>query len=363
MTFTEIDGVTPMANANVGVFYLPPSEAAAADGTTVHLTELASGTTDASGQFSAAVGTSAIAPSNLADVGDGTPDAFNAIVEALDSSGNLAVSYQILTEGSTFAGTASVNDPAPAGTAQTTLAAPLSGQAVVLAHAFRYTPIAPLNSGYGMQATLTFTTSTETSRQTEVQVGEVQNGGGVTIGGYQIEDQSRAVLSPFTKSGSYHYWVWTNYEYKEYKICGANCTGGTVAVWKPYENTGQAITDLNPDCCFARSAISLQAYAQPTFTPGSSNQNWFALTPNNTGWQRTSGTREGNSDGTNFYFPFASSIVVNSLTTYGSITTIKYDWIPSGNCGSGYTRVIWGYNATPRDTQRVQANCFKDSQL
>jgi len=352
-----------MANANVGIFYMSPSQAASADGTTFTMTELASGTTDASGQFSATLDTSSIAPSDLADIGDGTSDAFNAVIEALDPSGNFTANWVIITEGSGYSGTASVNDPAPAGSPAAAPAPPLSGKSVVLAHGYRYTPVTPLNSGYGIQVVLNYTTSSETTRQTEVQEGVVAASGGVSVGAYQIEDQSRMITSPDSQSGSYHNWVWADYEYKEYRTCAQNCGGSPPGAWKPYEFTGQAITDNNPNKDKNGQVIGIQGYTQPNFTPGSSNQNWFRLTPSNSGWSRSSGTRESNDVNGSFIFPFASNLGIDSLTTYGSITSVQYNWISSGSCGTGFTRVIWGHDSTPADTGRVQASCIPDSQL
>jgi hypothetical protein len=54
---------------------MQPSDSDLPEGTTINLAELGSGTTNSSGAFSAALNTSAVAPSDLGDAGDGTPDA------------------------------------------------------------------------------------------------------------------------------------------------------------------------------------------------------------------------------------------------------------------------------------------------
>lgn len=360
MSFTEADGATPMANATVGVFYMSPSQAASADGTAITLTRLGTGTTNSAGAFSATLSTSAIAASDLGDVGDGAPDAYNAVIEALDPAGNFAVDYEVLSVGSAFSGAASVNYPAAPNSPQLVTTA-MSGQAVVLAHDYRFTPVTPLNSGYGMEAVLNYTSSTSTHKQTEVQAAEATNSGGFTVGGYQLEDTDRGTAAPWKVDGGYHTWLWADYEYKEYRICAQNCGGSTAVVWKPYFFTG----NLTPDNTNQQNGATIgqEAYSIPTFTPGGSNQNWFKLTQNNSGWSRSNGTRDANDVGGSFTFPFAGSVTVDSLTTYGTITSVTYNWISSASCGSGKSRVIWGQNNTPSQTPRLQADCFNNSGL
>jgi len=361
MTFTEADGVTPMADAEVGIFYMSPAQAALPDGSTFTMTELWSGTTDSNGQFTAEVDTSSIPQSAMGDTGDGTPDAFNVEIEAIDPAGNFVSTNAVLTAGSTFSGSASVTIPATPGSALT--ASPsLSGNDTVIAHNYRYTPVTPLNSGFGIQAVLNYTTNQDTTRQTEVTVGESYDGGGWTTGGYWLEDQSRSVVAPLKESGSYHNWIWADYEYKEYKICaGRSCLYPTLE-WKPYIFTGQ-LTDNNPDKDKSGVTIGVVPYTVPSFTPGAENQNWFALTQANSGWTRATGTREANDVNGGFTFPYAGNIGVDSLTSYGSITSVQYNWISSSKCGDGFQRVIWGHNSTPATTPRLQADCFSDSTL
>jgi hypothetical protein len=142
--FTEAGG--PMADASVG----------------------ASGVTDAHGRATVMLDTSGIPRADLGDVGHGGPDAFNAHIEAIDRFGNFAVKSVVLIEGGQSSVSASVTAFA-AGTASPAPSAPqLSGDGVVLAHTFRYTPVAALNAGAGMQVVLNYTTDKETSRQTEI---------------------------------------------------------------------------------------------------------------------------------------------------------------------------------------------------
>ena len=360
MTFTEADGVTPMANATVGVFYMPPSDADLPDGSTFTMTELGSGTTNSSGVFSAAIDSSSIAASDLADVGDGTPDAFNAYIEALDSTGNFAVDYEVLTVNSAFAGTASA-EYATGSTGGAPIILSLSGDAVVLAHSFRYVPEGPLNVGGGMQGVASYTVSSSTTRQTEVNVVKVGSNGGFSLGGLHVEQKERMTTAPFKHSQSFHNWLWASYEFKEYRICAQNCGGGTAAVWEPYQFTGD-FTDSNPNCCNNGSTIGVKGYSVPPFIGGPEGADWFRFTSNKSGWSRSSGTREKNNVGGTFYFPFAGSIGVNSEAIYGSITRLTYNWLSSG-CGTGFSRVIWGNGDAPTSIPRVQGNCFSNGSL
>ena len=359
--FTEVGGRAPMANANVGVFYMTPAQAGLPAGSKFRMVELASGTTNAQGLFSATLDTSGIARADLGDVGEGGANAFNAEIEAIDRQGNFAVASAVLIEGSGYSGAVRVDVPAPATAAQARSAPALSGDGVVLAHAFRYTPVTALNAGAGMQVVLKYTTSKETQRQTQVKEALINQTGGVSVGGYQLEEHSRQITSPLKKKGNYHRWVWANYRYNKIRICGSNCGGGTAVEWKPYEFTGQAITDYNPDKNKHHKTIKVVGYKQPPFTPGSNNQNWFILTRSNSGWTRASGTREGNSVNGMFILPFASNIGVSSLTVYGSITSVTYNWIRG--CRRGDVRVVWGYKSTPADATQLQADCMPKPRL
>jgi hypothetical protein len=354
MTFTEADGITPMANAQVAVLYMQPSDADQPVGTTINFTELGSGTTAADGSFSTALDTSAVAPSDLGDAGDGTPDAFNAMVVAIDPAGNAAIVFEIMTVGSQFSGAASVNEPAVAGQPATqSTAIPTTG--IVLGTAFRYVPVTPLNSGYGMQAVLNYTINSSIQKETKVDIAVSNNQGGWESGGYLLEEQDRDSTSPYAVNGSFHDWMWASYKFVEYAYRLDN-------VWQALRFTG-TITYANPDCCLKDEVINVVPYTVPTFTPGSFNQNWMSLTPANSGWTRSTGTVVGNDAYETFTLPFASDIGSETITTYQQITSVTYNWIPTAKCGTGYTRVIWGDNDDPEDTPRVEANCVPNSSL
>lgn len=360
LTLTEPDGSTPMASAPVGIFYVQPSDYEQADGAAIHFTELGSGTTGADGSVAIALNTSVIAPSNLADIGNGTPDAFNAEIYSLDSSGNRVLTQEVLTLNAGF----SVSLTATAGAAPhaPVTAATISGlNGVVVGHKYRYIPITPLNSGHGIQAVLAYTTDSSTSRQTQVTFAFNDGGAGWSLGGDVLEENSRHVVAPYTLSGTNHYWMWASYRFVETRVgCGhptcvyqwnADYFSGNLSLW-------------NPDCCIGRgSPIGNVQYPVPKFHPGPGNAYWFELSPHNSGWSRDSGTRRQSTAGGTFTFPFASTIGSNSVTTYGSVTSVTYNWIRSGACTSSDTRVIWGYKVDPVAAEIVQANCYPDSIL
>jgi hypothetical protein len=128
MTLTEADG-SPFANSPVSVFYWPASPSSSGS---FSLRLMGSGTTGSSGTVSIPLDTSMV--SDAGDVGDGIPDAFNAIVTGFDSSGHVIWQREVITENAAKAATASVlTDPATG--------APVCGvrcPAPVLAHRVGY---------------------------------------------------------------------------------------------------------------------------------------------------------------------------------------------------------------------------------
>jgi hypothetical protein len=226
-----------MADANVGIFYMAPAQAGLPDGSRFTMDRLASGVTDAHGRTTVTLDTSGIPRADLGDVGDGGPDAFNAHIEAIDRFGNFAVKSVVLIEGGQSSVSASVTALA-AGTASPAPSAPqLPGDGVVLAHTFRYTPVAALNAGAGMQVVLNYTTDKETSRQTEITQVLEGAGTGVNVGSFQLEEHSRMITSPLRESGPFHRWVWADYRYNKVKICAATCGPSPSIEWDPYEYT------------------------------------------------------------------------------------------------------------------------------
>lgn len=103
-SFTVVNGATglPLANQPVTVYYMPPNEA---DDTTADLPVLGSGTTDSNGAVSMTLKTGQVDQANLGDVGDGTNDAFNAMVVSDDGNGYLGVTEEVLTLGGSLTDT------------------------------------------------------------------------------------------------------------------------------------------------------------------------------------------------------------------------------------------------------------------
>lgn len=356
--FTEVGGA-PMAEANVGIFYMTPAQAGLPDGSRFTMDRLASGVTDGHGRVTVTVDTSGIPRADLGDIGYGRPDAFNAHIEAVDRLGNFAVKSVVLIEGRPVTVSASVTAPAPSTVSPAASTPQLSGDGVVLAHTFRYTPVAALNAGAGMQAVLNYTTDKETSRQTEITQVLEGGGTGVSVGSYQLEEHSRMVTSPLKEKGPFHRWVWANYRYNKVKICAATCGPSPSIEWDPYEFTGQAITSYNPDKNKHHKVIKVVPYKEPRFTPGSDNQNWFKLTQANSGWTRSTGSRAANDANGTFTFPNGGNIGIDSKSVYGSITSVTYNYV--AGCRKGFIRVIWGHNATPAETPHVEADCKRQS--
>ena len=375
VTLTEADGSTPMQDAPVGIFYAQPSEMNQAIGSTVNFAELASGTTDSTGSLTVTLDTSAIASSDLGDIGDGTPDAFDAVIYAVDPvTGEMVLTEEVLTlsgAGDTVALSANTDaangnpiilpSSEASGVTVSTLALPST---TIAAYSYRYVPVTALNSGYGIQAVLKYATDSSTSKQTEVDFATGNGDGSWSLGHDILEQKDRQTTAPYKANGDFHEWMWASYKFAELQLgCNNLPLPPCVQQWEADYFTGN-LTNSNPDCCVKdSSAIGIVPYSVPTFTPGSDNQNWFALTQSNSGWSRSSGTRVTNTASESFTLPFAGSIGSNSVTVYDSITSVTYNWISSGSCGNGLTRVIWGYNDDPVDTSRVQADCLQNSQL
>jgi hypothetical protein len=383
LTVLDAGGVTPMANATVGVFYTPPADLEVADGTTFSLTELASGSTNGSGVFTAAVPATAVPSSDMADIGDGTTDAFNADIVAIDSAGNVYEDDAVLIVGQTVSDQVTA-DPgmAIAGVTagQITSQTPISvTDTPDSSGTYRYVPVAPVNSGYGEQVTFNYNPTTSKTRQTMVDVAVSSPIGNTSLSWHQgtdhIEEMGRSTSTPWTKAGSYHYWVWANYNFHRHKICVQPLHQPQICRyhWRVHHFQGQ-LDDSNPNGCKKHhpdfcAPIGGVPYNVPKFTPGNTSgcpacHNYaVVLSSANSPWSRQNVRRTQNTAAGNFYLPFGGNIGVSSTDEYGKITTISYTWISSGNCGSGHDRVIWGYKDDPVHSRVVQGNCVTDQQL
>jgi len=140
------------------------------------MTQLALGTTDSTGQFSATLNTGLIDPSEFGDIGDGVPDAFNVVIEALDQNGNFAFQDETLTLGENYVGSVST---ATGGVQPVSGPPTLFSDGVPIGHTYRYVPVEPDNAAPGMQTVDTYTTTSSINKQTQVTVGLVNQDGGV----------------------------------------------------------------------------------------------------------------------------------------------------------------------------------------
>jgi hypothetical protein len=148
---------------------------------------MGSGTTGSSGTVSIPLDTSML--SDAGDVGDGIPDAFNAIVTGFDSSGHVIWQREVITENATTAATASVlTDPATGAPVVASGAPPQcsptgSVTAELIATHYRYVRLLAENSSAGMSTQLAYTYNSSTARQTVIDAAVSANGASWGVGG------------------------------------------------------------------------------------------------------------------------------------------------------------------------------------
>ena len=227
----EADGRTAMANASVGVFYTPAADLNVPDGTTYNMVELWSGSTNASGAFTAAVPTSTLSPADFGDSGDGTNDAFNADIVASDQAGNIFDEDVVLTVGSTISDVLTtpvglaLDGVSPGDITSTTpitvTETPQSGTQD------RDVPLLILSNGYGERVDFNFNPSSSTTRQTKVDVGVSSKIGivPVTWGAGGVSVDSTTAYASITK---------VDYHYVNSSHCAAD--NGYVAIVWGYQN-------------------------------------------------------------------------------------------------------------------------------
>jgi hypothetical protein len=350
MTFTQMDGITPVANASVAAFYMQPADSDKPVGTVIHLARLGSGTTDSHGRFSTVLDTSAIKPSDLGDGGDGTADAFNVLVIAADHAGHQALVPEIVRMNKAFVRRAKVTlQSSPA--ASTSVPVHISARLPIIGKTYRYSPATPLNSGAGMHTVFKFTVSRSIKRETKVNITTEVNGSW-SVGDMSLEEKDRSLVAPYRVKGDFHKWVWARYKYVKYATRLEN-------FWQVNHFTGD-LKVKNPDKRKGKT-IGVVKYKVPHFNRGPGGAYFFKLTKAKSGWTRSSGTRKENNANATFVFPDAGSLGINDITTYAAITSVKYNW--ARGCSSGHSRVIWGWNDDPAEVPRVEANCLPNSEL
>lgn len=364
MTLTQADGMSPAGYAAYEIVYMQPSDSDQPVGTNIPLTVLASGNASVQGAFTATLNTSSISPADLGDAlgGGGFVDAFNADLIIQDDTGNQVLVPEVMRIGQSTADSASVALVASASPSGAQNAAPFPLSVPVLDSKYRYMPVTPLNSGDGMEAVLHYTFNSSVAKQTQVNsaiMATAVGGGGWQASSLQLEEKDRTVHGNWTQDNSYHRWVWARYKWLEYAYRLND-------KWAANHWSGD-LTDNNPDAGGAHGTsnpIGVVNWTVPTFTPGPGNAYWFALTAANSGWGRSSGARAENDASQNFYIPFGGSLVLETVTSYGSITETDYNYLNNGMCGAGNnTRVIWGYQNDPGVVKRLEANCLTNSML
>jgi hypothetical protein len=351
MTLTEADG-SPMAGADVSVYYYP---SVITSGVPFQL--MGEATSDSAGMVSLPLDTSMVPAGDLGDAGDGVNDAFNAVVVGSDPARHLIIEHEVLTLNTASSGTASA-------LADTT-GQPLVGPSVspgassslvpdgAVASEYRYVQVLAMNVGAGMSSQLDYTYSSSTGRQTVISVPLENVGAGWGLQGSMLEETNRMVNAPWWHEGSLHQYLWASYLFLEYHFQGCNrFSCWNYYEWDPNHFEGD-VTNDNPDYWKDGSKIGYVNYHVPPFTYcGGPGTCWFQLTANNSGWGRSSGTRQTYQ----FELGGAGFINVTDWATYGSIT--RQQWWSHPGCGSPEEELLWGYNTDPSMATIVQADCL-----
>ena len=357
MTLTQANGL-PMAGAGLSVYYFPSVISA---GTQLQL--MGSATSDSAGTVAFALDTSMVPAGDLGDNGDGVDDAFNAVVIGTDSAGDLIIHHEVITEGGVTTDSASALTD---GSGQPVLATPISqvtdpqmaptAPDGVIGTDYRYVPVLAMNSGDGMSSQLNYTYSTSTGRQTNIETA-IQYAGTTewSDSGGMLEETDRTINAPWYYKGSIHRYIWASYLWDEYHFEGCinkyDCYD--YDEWDPDHFTGYT-TDDNPNYFRDGSRIGEYNYTVPSFTYCQGEGScWFALTTYNSGWGRSSGTRQTYS----FELDVAGFLNLSDWATYASITSQNW-WYQSSGCGSPNERILWGNSVDPGVARIVQADCI-----
>jgi hypothetical protein len=367
-----------MADAAVEVLYLPPPTSDAID-YTQNLPDMldGSGLTDATGTVSTTLDTSMVNTSDLGDDGDGTGDAFNVDVVALDAAGNESATAEVVTLGSSFSDAADPAEPAspPGNGTPNCVTGP--GTRYINRTSTLWLPVTAENSGGGMEAELSYTQSSSIAKQTDMTAAISFNGLSYHASKYHMEERDRSTTSPWDVSGDYHQFVFAHYETAQWNVCPQNFnpkqhTGHPYFEWDPLHWNG-ALSDDDPDVGSNGETVGYQPYVVPTFTPGPNDIYTVTLTTQQSTFSRSSGTRVAQGANDTFsiledlntkvgQFVASASKSFDVKATYGAITKMTYVRLPSG-CPSGHSRVVWGYNSLPTLTERLQADCEPNSNL
>jgi hypothetical protein len=279
-----------------------------------------------------------------------------------DSAGHLIIHHEVVTEnqGTTDSASALMDGPGqpaiatPMSQVSDPQMAPTSTDGAI-ASDFRYVQVLALNSGDGMSSKLNYTYSSSTGRQTNIDSAVANAGFSWGIGGGVLEQTDRSVNAPWYYKGSMHQYIWASYLFDEYHFEGCvnkfDCYN--YYEWDPDHFAGSTTND-NPDYWKSGTKIGYVNYQVPSFTYcQGAGSCWFALTSNNSGWGRDSGTRQTYS----FQLDVAGFLNVQDWATYGSITSQNW-WYQSSGCGSPDERILWGNSVDTTVARVIQADCI-----
>ena len=347
----KVDG-TPASGADVAIFYMPFDEVEAPIGGGGTYPLMDSGQTNFGGLFNATLNTSMVQTSSLGDNGDGqTQGSFNAKIVVTDTHTNLsAVTSTTVVYNASNGATTAVESSA--GTLGTSVTCGIGGVCwTVLGYRYRYERVVAMNSAGGLKATFRYTPSSSVTKQTRTETAFKFEGETIfSAGGKILEQQARSATSPWIQSGSYHRYVWANYRWvhKRYWRCGTLCT-----VWEEWEHlrfAGQVL-DNNPNIGPSGSAIGIRTYTPPPFDNDPNHR--LKITDANSGWTRQLGQYYEYT----FSLDFAGFLNVQDISSYGVITSMRFDKLNSG-CASPKARYVWGDGTDLGAAPIVQASCI-----
>jgi hypothetical protein len=360
-------GHRPMAGALVSVFWDSPPAA----GRTTALRPIGSGTAGQNGLLRLTLDAGRVRSADLGDIGAGGANAFNAVIFAFDGTGQYSITQAVIPEHHLFRATATAGtDPATGRPARMTAAA-IRADTTQFAHGgltlakakvastYRYVPVGPLNSATGLRASLTFTVSGTSQRQSEFELPTTEYGG-VTLTGDQLEEQSRGGSTGWNVRGNYHAWIWAYYDFVYYRYSGI---GIPYAQWEPDHFQG-TVSPGNPECCRAgtRKVIGRLAFRQPTYRRGPGG-NWaVVIDRSSTGFTRGGGSEQNNLGATFTMGPVPRGTAgawmpLRDKLLFGDITTITWSYIKG--CPAGRSRVLWGQGTDPVVARQVMASCVR----
>jgi hypothetical protein len=335
------------SNAEVDVFY---DEANPPDSYSAPL--MGTGTTDAYGNVTITLNTSMV--TDPADLGDGNNNAFNATVAVIWSTGTGTGAEQdmILTEGST---TPITMTPDSSETVTSNTSRQASNIKRHVGTASNHVPVLALNSASGMNTDFTMTHNTSADRQTSVQVAWSYDGTApFKVGAFFEEQKARTYSTTFSKSQSYHKFIWANYNsWKWYtQACGIRGCLRAKYKWELHDWTGDLTAD-NPDAaCNGCAKIGVEDYNVPPYT--TVYDDTVLLSPSGQK-SATRGTSIIHHYGESL--DFAGFVQLSAKATYGNITSVTWHAASSG-CSSPQSRLLWGNGYTVPNAPIVQANCF-----